>query len=627
MNMKKTLSLFMALILSLSLSTAQQLQISRTSAIEAAKANRVVENSNSTEYFRLGHCSDEINFGFGIGLEAGGDIAAMTELKANFLSPYIGDQISGARIGISQDITYVTVVVRETLTGSNVASKTINAVQGWNTVIFDTPVTIETGKNYYIGYTASLPPKSFPIAVGQSYVSIGSNILQINGGSFDDYTGQFGALAIQALLSGNDDHFTNKSEINSVDMKRFIPRGTSELKPTIHVSNSGINKVSELEIECKVAGKEPVKVVETVDMAAYESVSLKPVFSGLNLEENGKVAFRISRVNGKEYAGHAIEVNIQLYNGEDAVSRTILMEQFTTERCSNCPAATRTLQAVLEKEDYSNSVIWVSHHSGYHTDNFTIPASESYLRFFGAGNGTYAPAMMVDRTIFEDFGNVPVNGIGGDDYVMDYFNQALEAPSFVTVNIEQKNRINQQEKVADITVSGVWSGDMPTDDLYVNIFLTEDGLTTRGQSGAAGLYTHNNVLRSVPTGTGGTKISWEGNHYSVNVTLPINNLWKTENMNVVAFVAKNYTNVLNNTQVENAAKEKFSVTTDVEHSYLETIKLYVKGGTVQVDGDFTEIKVYDAKGVEMINAGLTPGAYIVKVKNGNSEAVKKLIVH
>ena len=90
--------------------------------------------------------------------------------------------------------------------------------------------------------------------------------------------------------------------------------------------------------------------------------------------------------------------SLQLAIYTDSYPRIVLLEQFTTINCVNCPAGTAALKvAVTERGD----VAWVAHHVGYGVDEFTIEESNALMDFGVIG----APSLMIDRTSFN--GGVP----------------------------------------------------------------------------------------------------------------------------------------------------------------------------------------------------------------------------
>ncbi|HOG19689.1 MAG TPA: Omp28-related outer membrane protein [Salinivirgaceae bacterium] len=284
--------------------------------------------------------------------------------------------------------------------------------------------------------------------------------------------------------------------------------------------------------------------------------------------------------------------------------RKVLLEQFTTELCGYCPGGAARIKSVIEQPEFAGKVHWVAHHAGFYTDSYTIPESQSYLRLYGSG-GTYAPAMMLDRTIIE--GSAPVMGIPTTTTgIANYFRQALNTPTSISVNITQANTIATDRKVKITAYGEDVSGTPSAEDLYVVIYLLENNITSTTQNGAGGTYIHNNLIRKVMNDAVGTQIVWHGNAYGVTAEATLPTGWNAENMDVVAFVTKNYMNPLNNVQVLNA--EKTELTMEESGTYEITFHAAhngtpMEGVTINVDDNVTTTNAQGNATLQLVNGG------------------------
>ena len=77
-------------------------------------------------------------------------------------------------------------------------------------------------------------------------------------------------------------------------------------------------------------------------------------------------------------------------------TRSVLVEEFTTEKCVNCPRAAATIAEVIHDPDYAGKVNVACHHAGYYTDHLTNDADNAYLWFYDGGS--FAPGILYDRT-------------------------------------------------------------------------------------------------------------------------------------------------------------------------------------------------------------------------------------
>ncbi len=321
-------------------------------------------------------------------------------------------------------------------------------------------------------------------------------------------------------------------------------------------------------------------------------------------------------------------VSLFVILGLSAQTKKVLLEQFTTERCPKCPKGAERIKEVLKKNNYEDKVIWLAHHTGFGMDKYTLIESKDFLRFYGRG-GTFAPAMMLDRTTFsEHFAeNEPVNSVFSNlGYIKKLISVALAVPNSVSLKIEQDNsKINETNDVK-IKVLGTYTGEIPQEELYLSVYLVEDNIKSKTQRGVSGVYTHNHVIRKMLNGSQGTKIEWNGNKFSVEVEGKLGKYWEKKNMKVVAFVSKNYKNDLDNSQVLNAEEVKLEVPTGLNSLYAQSLNIFVENNKILVNGDYTSIKVYTIEGKEVVNNNLQKGVYLVKVANGRDLAVKKVVV-
>lgn len=582
--------------------------------------------ASAENYFPIGYCTDETPvLNQGLGSSSGLTATLLIKIPAATMIRYYGDSICALDLGICSDVSNVVAVVRESTGGPNIASKSFNAIVGWNRVKFDKSIKIEN-KDYYVGYTITLAAGQY--AIGFSSTNVTKDALIIVGSSGTvDYTSNYGALFVKALLLGNEAHFSNIAEINDFYLKKYQTENTVVDFP-VKVTNKGINTITSLEITYKYAGHIPV-VFTNNNLSIAGNTSTTITIPQIRLDVSGNIDFTITGVNGQVFSSNTVTKPVVVFNLANTVPRNALLEQFTTEQCVYCPSGTTRIRSILEKAEYKNKVFWISHHAGFYTDSYTIPASSSYLRFFGTG-GTYAPAMMIDRTVFDELymGGIPVAGVGGETEIENYVATALSIPAFLTVNITQDNPTVTVDNKVNITVNGEYKGTIPAEELYVFVYLSEDGLTTTTQSGFTGTYTHNNVIRVSLGGTAGKKITWNGNTYSVNFTETINPAWNKGKMNVTAFVAKNYTEPITNVNVLNAERQQLSfVASGLDIAYTNSVNAFSLDGRIVVNGEYTSMKVYSADGKELNNSNMRKGVYFVRIFNHDKYANKKVVVY
>ncbi len=362
-----------------------------------------------------------------------------------------------------------------------------------------------------------------------------------------------------------------------------------------------------------------------------------------------------------EVGTHTIQVTISNVNGggetnlgnntkskditviENFVQRTVLVEQFTTENCGNCPPVLNYLEGLVDGND---NVIMMAHHTGYYTDFLTIPESEEHLEFFNAGGGTYAPAGMVDRHY---------NGLDNDNYQGPdpgpvfwdgnpfggtRINDRLSVPASATVNINGKANTTG---ALELTVSGEFLNNL-THNVGVSLWITEDHINAQNQSGAAN-WVHRYTVRDAISARLGDPITTstnEGDTYRVDYTFTPNSSWNSDELYLVAMVNNmNATDVndralLNAVQVklsdlqplgiENMVKtSSVSVYPNPAHDYVNITN--VANANIEIYnmlGELVHTQVSTQDNVNINISNLKTGNYIIKINAGDIITTKKL---
>ena len=280
----------------------------------------------------------------------------------------------------------------------------------------------------------------------------------------------------------------------------------------------------------------------------------------------------------------------KLYVTKDNFQRTPLIEEFTSQRCINCPQMAYFLEKAFE--EYDGPYVYISHHSGFHDDVFTSEADRSVVYVFGGYEHEYNPAIMYNRAMLEGE-DVIVQGIR-DMSPAPYLKALAEAaqmPAMAEVNISDEN--------GNITVSGRVARDLIDKPLYLSCYLVEDGMTVDkypqlGMDDAdapADLYDvfrHNGVIlhyyNSDPIGD---LLSVEENgRYSVSFPEVEKEGFGGTARRLVAFVHKVNKNDLRDNQVLNVAQ------------------LMLTSGIRQVEGDkkSASTAIYDLQGRKLANS-------------------------
>ena len=216
--------------------------------------------------------------------------------------------------------------------------------------------------------------------------------------------------------------------------------------------------------------------------------------------------------------------------------------------------------------NFENRICWVAHHVGFYTDNMTINESEEIMALYG-NNGTWAPAMTLDRNVdFADgaeAGGV-VGSVGNVNDLVSQFNNATNAPAFVTIELSNLT-YDPQTRQLNVTVSGSFVNDFVGTEPRLSLYLTQDGIYGSQQStnGTIAKYEHNHVIRACISDVWGDADAFTsttaGSNYSKTYTYTLPTKFSANNCRLVAFVNDYGPDMLHRT-VANATKSNYLMT-------------------------------------------------------------------
>lgn len=227
--------------------------------------------------------------------------------------------------------------------------------------------------------------------------------------------------------------------------------------------------------------------------------------------------------------------------GEITAQRTVLLEEFTGQRCTNCPVAHRTIENIIEQ--YGDNVVAVSIHAGRQSLGENEVASMIGLRVDGGNeyashwNITEYPSGVVNRT----------SGVKGHAEWSAIIRQEMEKPSVVDIDV----KATYDDATKKISIN---TGLNPGANIegYLQLWIAESGIVAPQQGNASEVgftykpdYVHNHVFRAAVNGTWGeavTLITREPS--SVAHEIAVNDNWNVANLSVIAFIYNSEEGVL-----------------------------------------------------------------------------------
>ena len=476
------------------------------------------------------------------------------------------------------------------------------------------------------------------------------------GGTSNDVTVSYNGTQVdQTTATGDYSVYAIGGNCSSIDAKLsaltfpgFVMPNT-DVNITGTVKNVGTDAITSFDVDYTINGGASV--------GTY-SVTGQNITTGNTYNFTHDVVF-----NQSTEAVYTIEVTISNVNGgtdgntldnvmtaginvnSSQLERTVLIEQFTTEQCPNCPPVLAYMEGIYDNDP---NCIMLTHHAGYYTDFLTNQMHGDMLDFFNDGGSTYAPAGMMDRAY--DGGDHDGDGTNdpgpvfwdGEPYGGNRITEREAMPAFVSVNI--CGTYNTTSHVFDGKVYGEFLDNFT--NVGTALFVSEDHIAQESQASAPAGFEHRYTARAVAgdrLGEAVTSPTTAGSTYEKAYTTTMDASWAYDNLYLVAFVANMNASDVNDREVANAIQIKLSDipvcqvgVTSIENSSINIFPnpstgiINVKGAensTIEVLNSIGQIvlTVNNASNMESVNlSDYNEGTYIVRVITNNNITVKKV---
>lgn len=321
--------------------------------------------------------------------------------------------------------------------------------------------------------------------------------------------------------------------------------------------------------------------------------------------------------------------------------RMPVLEQFTTENCSNCPPVLKVLEKYYET---NHNYYLLCHHAGFMTDFLTIPEHAPMLAFFG--DYTTVPRGMVDRHYnglnndnVDEPEQTPIFWTGEEYGIHRIEGRIEEAP--VTVNIS--GDFNPETNKLNIDVTGKFLQDL-NPEVGIVIWISEDNIPEQYQAGAEN-FIHRFSSRGVLTDVMGNKITTSthaDDTFIQSYSYDINPAWNKDELYILAMVVNINPSDINDREVHNSKQIKLlSINTHINETEEDIFNIYPNPATDRMNvsnANNAVIEIYHLNGqlvkslksttdTQMIDTGdLSTGIYMVKVIKSNNVTSKKFII-
>lgn len=622
--MKKFLLSIAALAMSLTVSAQVDVQHQKAGVVEQCPyfaqqsvvvqkaAKKIAANQRWLGYYNSDALA-ESHKGMGLPDYPGENKVAIC-LSEEILKPYVGKNIVGMRFGLTEEIGNSSVsLFKQGGSAPGEVCRTAdvqNGAVGWNEVKFDEPYTIQAGEVLYAGYSYTQLSnkkdyKSFPFSAVEEglenqslwvYCKIGNNA------GWNEF-GMGGAnMSIQVLVEGDFAEYAVLPE----DFGTLKGAKNKDLAVAVKFMNNSKEAVSSLGYVVSVDGvagsEQSVDISPAVGVGAYGTFKAN-VPCG-NTEGLKEVKVEVTKVNGHKNGASSTVANGKISIADKMYERNVCIEEFTTEKCGNCPRVAGFLHTYLEEADPTR-VFAVCHHAGYYTDWLTKACDNKLLYLFNDNGGSFAPAMMFNREPAFDSqyaagqkDNVTIPSSAAE--IKTITNYYLDE-TMADAKLDMTLTYDEGESKVIIVVTGESNKGYDTENALLTVYLTEDNVKAKNQSGASKFY-HQHVIRDYNSNWGDA-LTWNDNKFSATYEFDVDEAWKKDDLKVVAFLNKHNTKNRLDNRIENVTgKDLIEKPTAIE--------------SVGSADNAVEVARYNAAG-QRIN-GKQKGLNIVKLSNGTT---------
>lgn len=401
---------------------------------------------------------------------------------------------------------------------------------GWNTVLFDQPYTIEEGKEFYAGaflYDTSATGKTFVMGRRMDDVTKSPDAFMwsynTSGGEqgfmpfFRPGTDQ--AVLIQLVIESDSPHFQNRATVDDLAPEVLYYDNEPVMLSSV-LKNEGIKAIESIDIKVSMAGEEVAKTITfspAVPTTSSQLFTFK-AFEKLTKVGETDVKLLLTKINGIAVEGQTEQVaKTKIVDHTKVFPRTIMVELFTTESCNNCPEYESFFLSRFDKPEFKeikDRTVFVAHHTGSVGDDFlTHGYSKNLAPFYGAENksgqikfrAAFTPAGMINRTLNPFFSTrdpkAPVSGISiTETAFINSFNHAVyRDPAYGRLGL--KESYDDAKKQLTVDIEGEISELIdPKRPVYVSIMLVQDAIKARAQRNGEKIdpnYVHHNVFRYI----------------------------------------------------------------------------------------------------------------------------------
>ncbi len=462
-------------------------------------------------------------------------VKAATVLPAELMQQYAGAEVTAIRVGLvtADGIANFSAWLADTVGGDALNHASATPVAGWNEIALPAPTAVD-GSAITVGFTFEQTKSVKCIsAVGEKNVPGG--LWMAKNDAWEDKS-DLGLLSVELVLSSPSFPATDLALTSLSFSPQIVQKGEST-EMRVAVKNVALDVIDGFDWEYSIDGV-AVQQHSDLRLEPYASavVTAEIGTGDLQADQNHTVAVKLSLAADGNNANDEAQRLLGVY--ETTMPRLLLIEEFTTEDCPNCPRAINTLHQAQE-DGYGNQFVVLAHHVGYGTDWLTVEQDEQLLWFYNGSysGGTFAPAVMLDRTVMEG-NSSPVESIGYWNTFKPRLLMALAEPAFVQVQAAASLDPATRQLTVDVSANALAVFESLCTNPRINVFVMEDSILHHNQAGiSSNSFKHNHVNRINLTGIYGDEFDLASGSASASYQVQLAEDWVADNLHVVAFVS------------------------------------------------------------------------------------------
>lgn len=459
-------------------------------------------------------------------------------IKKEKINSLAGNQIREIHAGLISklNVDSLAVWVSESLDGPVLSTDTIaTPAKGWNTVALTKPVDITSDmQTLYVGYSYHQKSTAKAMSCTKTPEPGYSCFIRSGNDEWKDYSNDY-TVSVEALVYG-DKLPKYDLTLSALDVQQDYVVDNGNLEFTMKVFNNATVTINGFDAVCTVDGSDEKYTVHCDSSIAYN--------------ESKTITMTVSptAIQTMDPATRTLTVTLtNLTEGEDEIPsdntlsgtfnvtlhsfvRNVLLEEFTTEKCTNCPRVASYVHDAMNEPEFQGRLNTMENHAGYYTDSFTATFHNDWTWLF---DNLYAPAVLYDRHA-EDGESTAVTCPNSKLELFEDIRKRLRETAFVSLKVTAD--VDGENQKINVKVTGTRAKENFTKNpARITVVLTETNLAAISQAGAGGEYTHYNVGRRVNS-IWGDVLEWNGDDYTYECSIPYPQNYVLDNLGILAFI-------------------------------------------------------------------------------------------